>query len=260
MGCGASTSNVVPLVETRDHTAHKDLKSALLGAEPIIGQRTAQWDRDINSEMLPGCDSNVAESPPATPPPEPVADAAEVGDSIGDVLGGTQSIALEGQAARPDSIGACWPVTSYHARHTASPLRVSAGPQSGKFGGSTDLQRIPTRLPPLERYSRASLANLPSLVNAAPANGRRAASEARLSAALAACSSHEDRSMSDLEVRAGRRNRHVDRACKLSNRSAEEEALRAQIFATKLEFIESRRASSSQQDKLHQQQNVATRW
>ena len=67
-------------------------------------------------------------------------------------------------------------------------------------------------------------------------------------------------SMSDLEVRAGRRNRHVDRTCKLSNMSAEEEALRAQIFATKLEFIESRRASSSQQDQLHQQQNVATRW
>ena len=258
MGCGASTSNVVPLVETRDHTAHKD---QLVGAEPITAQSTqsaAPRDRCGNSKTRPASDSRlVAESPPATPPHEPVADVAALNATIGDVLGGTHSMATEGRAARSDSIG---DHRRYRSQRTAS-LRISATlPPShgGYFGATTDLQRMPTRLPPLERQSKASFAGLPPLVSSAPANGRRAVSEARLSAALAACSHHEDRSVPDLKARAGRRNRLTQ----TTDKSAEDEALKAQIFATKLEFIESRRASSSQQDQPQQQreQNVVIRW
>ena len=258
MGCGASTSNVVPLVETRDHTAHKD-HPALVGAEPIIAQRDAPRDPDGSSTTRPARNSRmVAESPPATPPHEPVADIAAVNTTVGDIMGSTHSMAMEGHAARSDSIGERW---RYGSKRTASPLRVSAtspASRSGNFGATTDLQRMPTRLPPLTGQSKASLAGLPLLISSAPANGRRAVSEARLSAALAACSIHEDGSVPDLEVRAGRRNR----LAQTTNKSAEDEALRAQIFATKLEFIESRRASSSQQDQHQQQreQNVRIRW
>ena len=258
MGCGASSAKVVRVVprpvESRDQVAHEDRVTAAgdagttnLRLDLTTGHGSAAGTsadqllrRDTPSETSAvarsfGAKHHAATSPPATPPATPPRDRASAG---------VESIVVLGEETGRRAVEQRSPVKRYHSRRTA-PRESFASHHGG--GGSeqqprrlAELQRKPNRLPPLERQCLTSLADLPPLAttSGAPANGRRAVSEARLSVALAACSNDETRQLLP-EARAGRRKERCMQWQSLERSTrAEEEAMRAQIFATKLMFVE----------------------
>ena len=138
MGCGASTSNVVPLmVESRDHTAHKDQFQAASAWTIGTARRTGV---DSGVEHLKVSDER-ADSPPCTPPHQPAVETVEATEQnhTGDVL---DAGSLRAQTVRASER---WPATSYHSRCTrSSPRSVSLAKtaRGDKISSTTEMQRM----------------------------------------------------------------------------------------------------------------------